>query len=1050
MSNFDKIDNNLYDRQIRTYGEEAVNKITSSSVLIMGLAGGLGTEIAKNLTLGGIKNIYLFDNNIINSDDIITGYYYSLDSIGSPRSITLLSKLQELNPYVTIHTTDTIDKKQNVTILVNQPTNIVKILSDHCRKNNSKLIVLYSKGISGVIFVDAGIKHTITDTTGENLEPVQIGEIMKTGIIKCAQHSSHDFQTGDYVTLTNLQGDNIDQLKKEWQIKVINKTTFELLNFIDIKPFVFINGTANHVKKTIEINHQSWNEQLLNPTLGFSFDMDTSAKLVETYIKMYDTNRDEIYRDENNIKMYDSNFEQMPYIWSSKNKEFLDNKLIPLTNHARTFHYEIMPVVSLMGSITASEAIKLVSNKYMPINQWFTWCDDSLLPKDMPKDLTNVKTVYGVFYGIEFENKLINSKWFMVGSGAIGCEHLKNLAFMNVANSSLGDKGEIILTDPDSIEKSNLNRQFLFRSHHIGKPKSQTASNVIKVMCPNIKISAHVHKVGSDNIDFSDSIMSNVTGVLNALDNISARKFMDEQCFKYGIPLFESGTTATKGNTQPVIPFVTETYSASSDPDQEKTFPMCTIKSFPNEISHTIHWAMDQFEFFNRGPSTMNKWINKPTFLNELSQVEKTIAEEDINLFTCKYPTQLKKIKECAVWAVDMFVENYNNSIVQLLHTFSPTHQITPGILFWSGGKRCPQPINFDINNTLHIDYIEATTHILARCSGLIDNFTRDELCEMISDYTPKKFVPTDKQIATTDAELEKIAQQNLYNKELNITDTLLPSCAKHDCNTRAPNGFSIDDTLLPSCAKHGCNTLLPSCAKHDCNTLLPSCAKHDCNTLLHSCAKHGCNTRKHNGFIANFKPQEFEKDDDTNWHIDWITASSNLRASNYNIPCATKQQSKGIAGRIIPAIATTTAAVSGLILLEMLKYLNGFKQVELYRSTFINLAEPVVVYSEPIKASMIDVAGNKINSWTKFEYIHNSTLDEFKKYYEELFKINISMIVVGNAMVYADFLDDESLNKTLRDIILSLDDNIESMVVFNIMTDIENIDIPAIIVNLK
>jgi len=51
--------------------------------------------------------------------------------------------------------------------------------------------------------------------------------------------------------------------------------------------------------------------------------------------------------------------------------------------------------------------------------------------------------------------------------------------------------------------------------------------------------------------------------------------------------------------------------------------------------------------------------------------------------------------------------------------------------------------------------------------------------------------------------------------------NTILPSCAKHDCNT-----------ILPSCAKHDCNTLLPSCAKHDCNTLLPSCAKHDCNTL--------------------------------------------------------------------------------------------------------------------------------------------------------------------------------------------------------------------------
>ena len=382
---------------------------------------------------------------------------------------------------------------------------------------------------------------------------------------------------------------------------------------------------------------------------------------------------------------------------------------------------------------------------------------------------------------------------------------------------------------------------------------------------------------------------------------------------------------------------------------------MCTIKSFPNEISHTIHWAMDQFEFFNRAPLTMNKWINKPTFLNNLNQNEKTIAEEDINLFTCKYPTQLNKIKECVRWAIDMFMENYNNSIIQLLNTFSPTHEITPGILFWSGGKRCPKPIVFDINNTLHIDYIEATTHILARCSGLIDNFTRDELYEMISDYT---------------------LNQNILTKQSLIMSS--------------------------------------------------------------------------NDLIANFSPQEFEKDDDTNWHINWITASSNLRANNYNIPCATKQQTKGIAGHIIPAIATTTAAVSGLILLEMLKYLNGFKQVNLYRSTFINLAEPILVYSDPIEASMIDIAGNKINSWTKFEYIHNSTLYEFKKYYEELFKINISMIVVGNSMIYADFLGDEFLNKTLNDIIISLDIDIQSIIVFNIVSDMENIYIPAIIVNLK
>ena len=47
-----------------------------------------------------------------------------------------------------------------------------------------------------------------------------------------------------------------------------------------------------------------------------------------------------------------------------------------------------------------------------------------------------------------------------VGAGAIGCEHLKNFAMMGIGCSVAG---QVFVTDMDTIEKSNLNRQFLFR-----------------------------------------------------------------------------------------------------------------------------------------------------------------------------------------------------------------------------------------------------------------------------------------------------------------------------------------------------------------------------------------------------------------------------------------------------------------------------------------------------------------------------------------------------------------------------------------------------------
>ena len=78
----------------------------------------------------------------------------------------------------------------------------------------------------------------------------------------------------------------------------------------------------------------------------------------------------------------------------------------------------------------------------------------------------------------------------------------------------------------------------------------------------------------------------------------------------------------------------------------------------------------------------------------------------------------------------------------------------------------------------------------------------------------------------------------------------------------------------------------------------------------------------------------EFEKDDDTNFHMECISGLSNMRARNYDIAEVDKLQAKLIAGRIIPAIATTTAMATGLVC----RVVQSYSQKRLWRALEIRL----------------------------------------------------------------------------------------------------------------
>nr|GEU74297.1 SUMO-activating enzyme subunit 2 [Tanacetum cinerariifolium] len=174
------------------------------------------------------------------------------------------------------------------------------------------------------------------------------------------------------------------------------------------------------------------------------------------------------------------------------------------------------------------------------------------------------------------------SKVLMVGAGGIGCELLKTLA--------LSGFQDIHIIDMDTIEVSNLNRQFLFRQSHVGQSKAKVARDAVLRFRPQISITSyHANVKDSDfNVDFYKQF----SVVLNGLDNLDARRHVNRLCLAAAVPLVESGTTGFLGQVTVHIKGQTECYECQPKP-APKTYPVCTITSTPSKFVHCIVWAKE-------------------------------------------------------------------------------------------------------------------------------------------------------------------------------------------------------------------------------------------------------------------------------------------------------------------------------------------------------------------------------------------------------------------------------------------------------------------------
>ena len=458
---------------------------------------------------------------------------------------------------------------------------------------------------------------------------------------------------------------------------------------------------------------------------------------------------------------------------------------------------------------------------------------------------------------------------------------------------------------------------------------------------PSVNLVALQNRVSPETEDvFNDAFWEELDVVVNALDNVNARLYVDSRCVYFGKPLLESGTLGAKCNTQMVIPRLTENYGASRDPP-EKQAPMCTLHSFPHNIHHCLTYARSEFEgLLEKTPAEANAFLEDPAkYVAAVRSSSDAAAREQLErVVEAVVSERCASFEDAVAWARRKFQQQFHDRVAQLTHTFPEDARTSTGSLFWSAPKRFPRALTFDPEDPSHAAFVQAGAILKAQVYGVA---VPDWACDAarvlsIAGAVPvEPFVPRENVKIETDPKAEAAA----------------PSLASAD--------ESVIEGLLSQL--EGVSGALPA------------------------------------GF--RLAPVAFEKDDDTNFHMQFIAGFANMRARNYAIPEVDKLQAKLIAGRIIPAIATATALATGLVCLEFYKVAQA-KPVESYRNTFANLALPLFAMAEPIPPKEFEFRDMKWSLWDRWVLEGDLTVAQVLEWFRER-GLEAYSISCGQSLLY-------------------------------------------------
>ncbi|OMJ65825.1 hypothetical protein SteCoe_37567 [Stentor coeruleus] len=719
-----EIDIDRFSRQLAAYGFESMRNLASMTVLSIGL-GGLGLETVKNLILSGPKKVVVYDNSPIVFEDLSACFCFSEENIGQKKSLVAVKYLKELHPFANVSAYDGELDENYIQLFTLVFASGIKLsekirINELCRKSTPQIGFIFSEnyGVTGVGFVDFGDNFICNDPYENRQSLIQISSVSKESeaIVTCL--SQHFLETGDCVTFKNVQGMTELNSFESVKVTVVNDFSFSIIDTSNFNIYE-TGGTVQKIVKPLNLKFDSLKDSLNNPRISYIYPDPTKPnRNIQIHLAFRAVAEFEELNDRLPELLNEQDSESCFNIAQQMNLknsgEFyvdtVDKELVSKT--AKYSKSQISPFASIWGGIMSQEILKH-TGKYRPAQQWIYLDFLDIIGPD-PIIYESRDKSQALILG-EKANKILNSKEvFLIGAGATGCELLKQIVLMGVK--------KIIITDDDQIEISNLSRQFLYRQNDRGKNKSITAGSAAKKFNKNVEIISKTSRVSKDNLkEFDEIFWNTIDFTILAVDNFSARIFIDDLCVQHEKPIFECGTSGIRGSSTVVLPH--QTISYNDIPQQVKEAPAaCTLKSFPYTIGHCAQWSRNEFEFIlNSSVSELNNFAKDiEEYKNTIVSLDYYSAIEKLDCLSMGIELALCKNEQDIVnFVASRFEELFFYRIEDIIRNFPPDYTTSKGAKFWVSPKRIPTAMPIDFNNQLCLDFIKSGYKLIAEILGM-------------------------------------------------------------------------------------------------------------------------------------------------------------------------------------------------------------------------------------------------------------------------------------------------------------------------------------------